>query len=130
MNGPLFKRKKAGAGGSVAHFPHDALANVPPIMCHVNMRSRQPPWLSQKIVGPELTRRNAAARGQVELRSKPRENKSQGAGRQLETRSGHQLVRSWSRHVSGWPVTLRETSPQDRRSPSRMKNPGTLTESS
>jgi hypothetical protein len=105
-NGPLFKREKAGAGGSVAHLIHDMLATVPPVMRHVNVKSGQPPRLSQKLRGSEPMGRAAMVHGQVAPGSKPKENKSRGAGRQLEARSSHQLVRSWNRHVSRRPVTL------------------------
>jgi hypothetical protein len=106
MNGPLFKREKAGAGGLVAHLTHDVLATVPPVMRHANVKSGQPPRLSQKIGGPDPMGCDAAARGQVAPGSKPQENKSRGAGRQLEARNSHQLVRSWNRHVPRRPVTL------------------------
>jgi hypothetical protein len=38
-NGPLFKRKKAGAGRSVAHLTHNVLATVPSLTRHIDARS-------------------------------------------------------------------------------------------
>jgi hypothetical protein len=105
-NGPLFKREKAGAGRSVAHLTHDVLATVPLVMRHINVKSGQPPRLSQKIGGPEPMGCDAAAHGQVAPGFKPKENNSQGAGRQLEARSSHQPVRPWNRHVPRRPATL------------------------
>jgi hypothetical protein len=82
-NGPPFKRERACADGSVAHLIHDVLATASSIMRHDGARSGQPPWLSQKIGGPEPMGRDAVAHRQVAPRSKPRENKSRGAGHQL-----------------------------------------------
>jgi hypothetical protein len=83
MNDPLFKRERACTSGSVAHLTHNVLATASSVMRHDCARSGQPPRLSQKIGGPEPMGRDAAARGQVAPRSKPRENKSRGAGHQL-----------------------------------------------
>jgi hypothetical protein len=48
-------------------------------------------------------------------------------GRQCNNRQPNQ---PWSRHAPRQPVALREAKPQDRQSPSRMRNPGTSTETS
>jgi hypothetical protein len=36
---PVFKRKKAGANGSVVHITHDVLATIPFVTRHVDARS-------------------------------------------------------------------------------------------
>jgi hypothetical protein len=49
-------------------------------MRHDCVKIGQPPWLPQRIVGPEPIGLDAAAHGQVAPRSRPRGSKSQGAG--------------------------------------------------
>jgi hypothetical protein len=51
-------------------------------MRHNCVKIGQPPWLPQRIVGPEPIGRDAAVHGQVALWSRPRGSKSQGAGHQ------------------------------------------------
>jgi hypothetical protein len=81
-------------GGSVALFTHDELATDPSIMRHDSVKIGQPPWLLQRIVGPEPIGCDAAVHRQVAPRSRPRGSKSQGAGhwqaaaRQITSQTG------------------------------------------
>jgi hypothetical protein len=53
------------------HVTHDELATAPSVMHHDYVRIGQPPWLSQKIMGPEPIGHDTVAHGQVASWSRP-----------------------------------------------------------